>query len=338
MRRPPAVARVLERATATAREHHLFLPNQTALLAVSGGPDSVCMAEAMVRLRRLLKVQLEIVHVDHGTREGSREDATYVRRLADRLRLPVHVRTLEGSPPSGASAEAWLRERRRFAIAEVAHDVDAGRIVTAHTVDDQAETILMRLLTGSGATGVAGIRYHAGPYVRPLLDITRAEVEGFCRSLGLRPRRDPTNEDPAYALRNALRLQAIPALEDAVGRGVKEPMARSAALLAADDAELTRQMLLVWDDAFEETEHGADLLAVVVLGLPRPIATRLVAHAIFRCASSASRSDVEAVLDLAAGRPGRRRDLSAGLKARRDREYVRLASAVRTDRTERTDP
>ena len=68
-----------------------------------------------------------------------------------------------------------------------------------------------------------------------------------------------TNDDPSYALRNALRLQAIPALEDAVGRGVKEPMARSAALLAADDAELMRQMLLVWDDAFEETEGGADL-------------------------------------------------------------------------------
>ena len=139
---------------------------------------------------------------------------------------------------------------------------------------------------------MAGIRYHAGPYVRPLLDVTRAEVEAFCRSLGLRPRHDPTNEDPSYALRNAIRLQAIPALEDAVGRGVKEPMARSAALLAADDAELTRQMLLVWDDAFEETEGGADLRAVALLGLPPPIATRLVAQAIFRCASSVSRSDV----------------------------------------------
>ena len=338
MRRPPAVARVLERATATSRTHHLFLANQTALLAVSGGPDSVCLAETMVRLRRLLKVRLEIVHVDHGMREGSRQDATYVRRLADRLRLPVHMRTLEEAPPAGASAEAWMRERRRFAIAEVAREVDAGRIVTAHTLDDQAETVLMRLLTGSGATGVAGIRYHAGPYVRPLLDVTRAEVEACCRSLGLRPRRDPTNDDPSYALRNALRLQAIPALEDAVGRGVKEPMARSAALLAADDAELMRQMLLVWDDAFEETEGGADLHAVALLGLPRPIATRLVAQAIFRCASSVSRSDVDAVLDLAAGRPGRRRDLSAGLKARRDREYVRIASPVRTDRTEGTDP
>ena len=79
MRRPPAVARVLERATATSRTHHLFLPNQTALLAVSGGPDSVCLAETMVRLRRLLKVRFEIVHVDHGMREGSRQDVTYVR-------------------------------------------------------------------------------------------------------------------------------------------------------------------------------------------------------------------------------------------------------------------
>jgi tRNA(Ile)-lysidine synthase len=337
MRRPPTVARVLERVTATSREHHLFLPNQTVLLAVSGGPDSVCLAETIVRLRRLLKISLQIVHVDHGLRDGSSADATYVRGLGDRLRLPVHVRTLSGgTPPKGESAEAWMRDRRRFAVAEVAREIDAGRIVTAHTRDDQAETILMRLLTGSGAAGVAGIRYHAGPYVRPLLDTSRDEIEAFCRSLGLRPRRDPTNDDPAYALRNAIRLQGLPALEAAVGREVKEPMARSAALLAADDAELARQMLAVWDGAFEETETGADLLATALFGHPRPIATRLVAQAIHRCGSTASRADVDAVLDLAAGRPGRRRDLSGGLKARRDRQHVRLVAAVQTDRPEGT--
>ena len=226
-----------------------------------------------------------------------------------------------------------MRDRRRFAVAEVARELDAARIVTAHTLDDQAETVLMRMITGSGGAGVAGIRYHAGPYARPMLDVGRDEVEAFCRSLGLRPRRDPTNDDPAYALRNALRLRAIPALERSLGRGVREPLARAATLLADDDAELTRQMMAVLEDVMVETEGSVDLLATALLGQHRPVAARLVAHAVFVCGASVTRADVDAVLDLAAGRPGRRRDLSAGLKARRDREYVRLSSPVRTRRS-----
>jgi tRNA(Ile)-lysidine synthase len=323
--RPPAVARVLQRVTATVRDHELTLPGQTVLLCVSGGPDSVCLLEAMVRLRRLLRVRLEVLHVDHRLREGSAADAAYVRRLAARHRLPLHVRTADAGPPRGASTEAWARGVRRAAAAEVARDVDAARIATAHTRDDQAETVLLRLLTGSGTGGVAGIRHVAGPYVRPLLDVARTDVEAFDRALRLRPRRDPTNDDPAYGLRNALRLEGIPALERALGRGIREPLARAAELLTADDRYLGRQVLAAWDDVVTETPDGVDLDAVRLLDLPAAIGSRLAGLALARCGVDATREDAAALLDLAAGRPGRRRDLTAGSTARRGRGYVQVS-------------
>lgn len=323
MRRPPAVARVLERVTATAREHEMFLPGQSVLVAVSGGPDSVCVLESLVRLRRLFKIRLEVFHFDHRLRSGSGADAAYVKRLAARHRLPFHLRSAPSSPEKGASVEAWAREQRLFAIAEVTRETGVAKTAIGHTMDDQAETVLMGLVTGSGIRGLGGIAPVTGTWVNPAIDVTRDEVEAFCRSLHLRPRIDPTNADTRF-LRNAVRLRGLPALERTVGRSLREPLARTAAGLREDSDELMRQMFVVLADVIEETPEGADLRAVRLLDLPRAIAGRIVAHAVYCCGVPCARADVLAVLDLAAGRPGRRRDLSSGLKARRDREYVHL--------------
>jgi tRNA(Ile)-lysidine synthase len=324
LRRPPAVARVLERVTATARRHEMFLPGQTVLVAVSGGPDSVCLLYSLWSLRRLFRIRLQVFHFDHRLRPDSGSDAAYVERLAGRLRLPFHLIVADERPPRGASKEAWAHTRRRIAAAYLARDIDAAKIATAHTRDDQAETVLMAALLGSGLGAMAGIDPHVGPFVRPLIEVSREEVEAACRALHLRPRRDPTNRDPGYALRNAIRLRGLPALERGTGRGVREALARTAALLRDDHHELMRQTWAVWDDVYEETADGARLDAARLVTLPRPVATRIVSQAIFRSGGVAMREAVESVLDLASGRPGRRRDLS-GLKAVRDREYVSLS-------------
>ncbi|MGH2596713.1 MAG: tRNA lysidine(34) synthetase TilS [Actinomycetota bacterium] len=323
MRRPPAVARVLERVTATAREHEMFLPGQSVLVAVSGGPDSVCLLESLVRLRRLFKIRLEVFHFDHRLRPGSGADAAYVKRSAARHGLPFHLRSATSSPAKGASVEAWAREQRLFAIAEVTRETGVARTAIGHTMDDQAETVLIGLVTGSGIRGLGGIAPVTGTWVNPAIDVTRDEVEAFCRALHLRPRIDPTNADTRF-LRNAMRLRALPALERAVGRSLREPLVRTAAGLREDADELTRQMSAVLADVVEDGPDGVDLVAIRLLDLPRAIAGRVVANAVYACDVPCARADVIAILDLAAGRPGRRRDLSSGLKARRDREYLHL--------------
>lgn len=324
MAHPPAVARVLERVTATVREHELVLPGQTMLVGVSGGPDSTCLLHALHALRRLLKVRLEVVHVDHRLREGSAADAGYVRRQCVRLRVPFHLRLADGPPRRGESIEAWGRAQRHRAFDEVRRESGAGRVALAHTLDDQAETVLLAVLSGRGLEAVSGMKPIAGPFVRPLLEVTRAEVEACCRALHLRPRTDPTNADPRF-LRNALRLRGIPAIERALRRPVRAPLAQTAALLRDDAEELARRALIAFDDVVEETPDGVDLRATRLASLPRAVASRVVRLALLRCNVIAAREDVDAVLDLAAGRAGRRRHLSRGLNAERGPEYVELS-------------
>ena len=294
------------------------------MVAVSGGPDSMCLLNSLVLLRRLLKVHLEVFHFDHRLRAGSAADAAYVRRLADRLKVPYHLRAAVDAPARGDSVEAWARSRRLRAAHEVQREVGARRIALAHTMDDQAETVLLAVLTGAGLEAVSGMRPVAGPFVRPLLDVTRQEVEAFCRALHLRPRIDPTNADRRF-LRNALRLDGLPALERAMGRPVREPLARTAAVLREDADELTRRALEAMRDVVEETPGGVDLDAGRLRALPKAVAARVALGAMLRCGVAATRGDVGAVLDLAAGRPGRRRDLTSGLKGERNKQYVSLS-------------
>jgi tRNA(Ile)-lysidine synthase len=324
VRRPPAVARVLERVTATAREHEMFLPGQTVLVSVSGGPDSVCLVEALVRLRRLFKVRLEVFHFDHQIRSGSGRDADYVRRLAARLKLPFHLREARSKPARGESVEAWGRAQRRWYLGQVVRESGAQRIAIAHTLDDQAETVLLALVRGGGLGSLRGIAPAFGAWVNPLLDVRRREVEAFCRSLGLRPRDDPTNRDTRL-LRNALRLRGLPALERATGRDLKETFSRAAHLLRQDEIVLSRLAAEAFDTVVTEGPQGVTLDAVGLLTLPRAIGARVVRSAIHRLPAMATEEAIDAALDLADGRPGRRRDLPHGLKAVREREYVLLS-------------
>jgi tRNA(Ile)-lysidine synthase TilS/MesJ len=193
----------------------------------------------------------------------------------------------------------------------------------------------MNLIRGSGLEGVTGIwptALGSPRRVQPLIDVERREVEAFCRALHLRPRRDPTNADP-HLLRNALRLKGIPALERATGRSVARSIARSADLLRADRIELYSQAMRAMVEVvvgapspLGDTTFDASRLRE----LPVAVASRAVRLAVYQVMEREdvapwSKEAVDAILDLARGRPGRRRDLPGGLKAVRDRGYVRVS-------------
>jgi len=324
-RRPPAVARVLERVVATARRHTMFPPGSTVVAAVSGGPDSICLLHALWRVRRLARVKLACFHFDHRLREGSERDAAYVRAQAARLGLPFVMRRATSAPERGESVEAWARTARYEALADVLVETSGSVAAVGHTQDDQAETVLLALLRGGGLQSLAAMRPVTGRIVRPLLEVTRAETEAFCRALHLRPRRDPMNEDPAY-LRAAIRGRVVPALEAAVGRGVRSTLARTAANLREDADFLEALAAAAAADAvtFDATTPEALLRADALAGLPRPVAARLARRSVLAMGALPEAAHVEAILDLAAGRPGRRASLGGGLAARREREYVRL--------------
>jgi tRNA(Ile)-lysidine synthase len=332
-RRPPAVARVLTQVTATIREHKQVAPGDLVLVAVSGGPDSLCLLHALSHLRRLFTMRLAIFHFDHRLRADSGADAAYVRRVGERLGLDVHVRTAEGTPAKGESVESWATGKRWKAANDVRKEIGASAIAEGHTLDDQAETVLLNLVRGTGIEGLAGIDPGGGGarHIEPLLGVTREQVEAFCRALHLRPRRDPMNEDRRY-LRAAIRHDVLPMLEDATGRGVKASIARTADTIRRDRDELWQRTARLYDEVAEESDDEVRFDAAGLLALPDPVARRVIRFGAYRVMSvdvpaPRTKDGIEAVLDLARGRPGRRRDLADGRVARRDRTHVVVARA-----------
>ena len=319
------MARVLQRVTATAREQEMFSPGDRVLVAVSGGPDSTCLLYSLHMLRRLFKIELEVFHFDHRLRPDSAKDAQYVRRMAAKLKLPIHLSVAETRPARGESVESWARVARWNDANEVRRTEGFATVALAHTLDDQAETVLLALVRGGGLGFIAGMRPREEHYiVRPLIEVRRVEVEAFCRALRLRPREDPSNRDTRF-LRNALRLKVIPVMERATGRDVKGPIARTASLLQDDAAELFAQGARAFARVVVDGDGESLMRARELADLPPAIGGRVVRMAAWRFAVDPEREPVQAVLDLAKGRPGRRRHLTGGLIAVREKEYVRLS-------------
>ncbi|KQT50547.1 tRNA(Ile)-lysidine synthetase [Methylobacterium sp. Leaf456] len=215
-----------------------FLDGATVpvLLAVSGGPDSTALMHAAAI--RGAPAGLFVATIDHGLRAGSADEAAEVARLAQELGLPHTVLTWE-TPRRAGRIQAEARAARYQLLAQHAKSIGANRILTAHTRDDQAETVLMRLIAGSGPAGLAGMRNERplgeGLHLaRPFLDIAKADLVAYCAAHALPFVHDPSNADERFARARLRRL--LPLLE---GEGLStERLARLAARIARDEAAL----------------------------------------------------------------------------------------------------
>lgn len=231
---------LLEEVRDFIRRHRLLAPGQRVLVAVSGGRDSVVLLDVLVRLRAELGLAaLGVAHVDHGLRPDSAADAAWVRDLAAGYDLPFFLRRVRVRT-GGESPEAAARAARYHALWEMGRDFDADRIALAHHADDQAETVLLRLLAGAGPAGLAGMRPRRGRFIRPLLGVERAALAAYAAERGLRWREDPTNRDLSIP-RNRVRHELLPLLEGAYNPAVRRILCRVASIMAAEAELLARR-------------------------------------------------------------------------------------------------
>ncbi|MBI4198423.1 MAG: tRNA lysidine(34) synthetase TilS [Chloroflexi bacterium] len=304
-------------------------PDQTIVAAVSGGPDSLALLHLLHALSKQHPWRLHAAHLDHGLRgaEGA-ADAAFVKEICRRLGVPFHTETADvlGLRVSlRISLEAAAREARYAFLARVASQTGASAVATGHTQDDQAETVLLHLLRGSGLRGLRGMlplsRWRSrdgtqqATVVRPLLEVTRQETEAFCQELGLAPRRDASNAEERF-VRNRLRLTVLPQLQQ-LNPSAREALTRLAASASRDLAYLYEQVDGVWHALVAPEGNGLRIGRIPFLGLHPSLQAHLLYRAYAELAGEAAEltfGQIEAMMRVAAQGAGREVTLGHGLR------------------------
>lgn len=222
-------------------QHKMIKDGETVLVAVSGGADSLALLHSLNALRSQLNCQLHVVHLNHCLRPDADADADFVRQHAVDLRLPCTIQRMEIpllAQQWKRSVEAAGRKARYQFYESIATTVDATKVALGHHQDDIAETVLMNLIRGSGAAGLKGIApVRDAKFIRPLAGFTRQQIEAFLTSIGVVPRHDTTNTDTRY-LRNRIRHELIPQLENNYNPNIKTRLSRTADVLRAESEYL----------------------------------------------------------------------------------------------------
>ncbi len=234
----------VHRVASTVARLGMLEKGDRVVVGVSGGPDSVALLCALQEMNAQLCCDLSVAHLDHNIRVSSSKDRLFVRDLCRGKGIPFYARTLkETFPLKGARAEEALRRKRYAFFAEACRRTGSHKVALGHTRDDQAETVLMRIVRGTGLYGLSGILpvlpREGYTVVRPLIEVDRCDVLDFLESRGQAWRTDPTNRDTRY-LRNKVRHDLLPYLERSFNPSVRDALTALAATIGADYVHLER--------------------------------------------------------------------------------------------------
>lgn len=334
-----SVNSLLTRTAETIERYRMVAPGQRVGIGVSGGADSVCLLHVLLELQARWDIKIVVLHLNHGLRgDESKQDAEFVRGMAEHLHLPFHLRELADLSGSPGNLEQVARHAR-LAFFREAIDSLVDRVAVGHTRSDQAETVLFRFLRGSGTAGLSGIR-PATPsgVIRPLLDVSRSEVEQFLHEREIPWREDSSNASLQFA-RNRIRHGLLPLLSAEWNPGIQETLANTADWALAEEA--------YWEDEIGRLaaarvieRNGAVLVrADSLMELPLAAARRLVRHVMEMAKGDTRGVDfrhVAAVMEVASGVQGSGRVQVPGLDIVRSFEWLRFA-APSPDEVKRTD-
>ena len=216
----------------TIRKYGLIRNGDKVLIGVSGGPDSLVLLLKLAYLRSKMCLKLHIAHVNHNLRKDSIADASFVQRWAEKLNIPLSLKKLDPRIlKKKGSIEEILREARMDFFIKIAKKIKADSVALGHNLEDQAETILMRLLRGTGLSGLAGISVKRNIkgviFIRPLMETSRCQIDKFLKEKGIKPHIDSTNRQDLF-LRNRIRHNLIPLLKKEYNRNIVRGLANLA--------------------------------------------------------------------------------------------------------------
>ncbi len=270
----------------TIQKYNLIEKNDKIVIGVSGGPDSMCLLDSLYCLKKDLEIEIVVVHVNHMIRKEADGETQYVKQYCKEHEIPFYVKRVDVvklAKEQKLGTEAMGRKVRYEFFTEVAQKVGANKIATAHNANDNAETVLMNMIRGSGTSGLKGIEIRRESeyiYIRPLRECTRKEIESYCKEKKLNPRIDQSNFENDYT-RNKIRNILLPLLEEKFNPNIIETLNRLSEIAKEDD----EYFLEIVQQEYENLKIGENEKEVILNLkkfnlLPKVIKSRLLLYTI----------------------------------------------------------
>lgn len=267
----------------TIKKYEMIHRGDRIIVAVSGGPDSVCLLHILFKLKERYDLTLFVAHVNHQLRGlQAEEDMRFVRDMAEDLGLPFYVK-VEDVAKVASDLHMTLEQAGRYVrysfFRELKKQLNADKIAVAHNMDDQAETVLLHLLRGSGMHGLTGMSPVSGDIIRPLIESKRQDIEAYIKENGLKYRIDHTNYEANYT-RNRIRLELIPYLKEHFNKKITDAIAQTADILREEDNYIQKKVQEAYEKICSETRDIVQIDLKEFIELEPAIKRRLIKKAI----------------------------------------------------------
>ncbi len=303
------------------QKHNLFSSGDRILLACSGGPDSLCMVHIFNRLAPKYDLKIFVAHIEHGIRgQASVDDALFVKNFCEQNNIPFYLKKVDACSYSAQhklSLETGARILRYSFLNEMAQSLNCTSIAIAHNRGDQAETVLMHIIRGSGISGLSGIHPKTQNIIRPLLACTRSDIEEYCQRYKLSPRHDFTNDETTY-IRNSIRLKLLPFLRK-YNPNIESTLSRTASLISEENDFITAYSTSIYNQITVKTDNKLlfplDRFSGQHTAIKRRL-IRLAVHSLCNNIKDIENIHINSVLSLAQkAKTGSQINLPNGLKA-----------------------
>ncbi len=247
----------------TIQKNHLIETGDKVIIGVSGGPDSICLLHILNEIKEILGITLYVAHINHKIRETATLDEQYVQKFCKKINIPFFAKQIDVqkiAKQNKMGLEEAGRKARYDFFEEIYEKIGANKIATAHTANDNAETVIMHFIRGTGLNGLKGIeKARQNKYIRPLIECTREEIEEYCQKNNLAPRIDETNKENIYT-RNKIRNICIPYIKNEFNQNIIETINRLSEIVTEEDEYLQNQTEKIYHELCEREDKTLAVL------------------------------------------------------------------------------
>ena len=293
---------IFDKVLSSIQKHNLIEDGDRIVVGISGGPDSITLLHILNRLRKNINIQVYAAHLNHQLRGiNSQEDAFFVTRFCDEMGITCFVKSEDVSTyckENGLSIEEGARKLRYEMFEEVRLKTKSNKIAVGHNLNDQAETVLMRILRGTGLQGLKGIEIKRDDgVIRPLLEIKRDEIENYCKEHNLNPRIDESNLETIYT-RNKIRLELIPYLSENFNSNIVNSIVRMSSSLDLDNSYMEEESIKIFNQVANISQDRIDINIQSYKGLHSAIKLRVLRLSIKKILGDTKSIDKKHIYDI----------------------------------------